>query len=320
MLNNLFLFIILINSMFLNAQYHPLIDENKTWVFNTFLYDTRFGNVQEQYDFFYFKGDTLLDGIKYNKLYSKQFNYKEASYYSNSQLYGLPYIEDRTIKKPILQALLREDIISQQVFYREFEYNYTYIYPERLWFDFKIKQDDEVINGEFNIPNIKVNISDIELLNNEFRKQIYYNYTIENRIIEGIGSIYGFKTPHWDYPIGDGFYWRTDLICVYNNKENLYGKCDQPDYVNNSRFINDKKFEFIIYPNPVKDKLIVDINSRTLQEINIEIYNANGKLIQKVVSYDSKIIIDIANISSGIYFVKISNSKEIIGNQKFIKH
>jgi hypothetical protein len=69
---------------------------------------------------------------------------------------------------------------------------------------------------------------------------------------------------------------------------------------------------FIIYPNPTSS--ILNINSN--EEIKlIEIYSLEGKLIFSTI--ENKI--DISNLKSGLYVIKVTNSKNEIGVKKLIK-
>ena len=72
-----------------------------------------------------------------------------------------------------------------------------------------------------------------------------------------------------------------------------------------------------IYPNPVKEVLIIE--SGELKIESVEIYNVAGQLLQsKIVNLQSDIIIDIAHLSSGTYFLKMQTaSGELV--QKLIK-
>ncbi|TAL68053.1 MAG: T9SS type A sorting domain-containing protein [Bacteroidetes bacterium] len=62
---------------------------------------------------------------------------------------------------------------------------------------------------------------------------------------------------------------------------------------------------FTIYPNPINDKLIIKTN-KTINSnyVNIEIYNLLGL---KVLENDYKPEIDVSNLISGVYFLRIGN-------------
>lgn len=76
--------------------------------------------------------------------------------------------------------------------------------------------------------------------------------------------------------------------------------------------VNDvKKSSIQIYPNPVKEKLIINTNNKIE---SVEIYSQNGQLLKTVKSKE----VNISNLSKGNYLVKIKTDKEAI-TQKIIK-
>jgi len=76
---------------------------------------------------------------------------------------------------------------------------------------------------------------------------------------------------------------------------------------------DENRLNISIYPNPVKDKLYIQGLSNTSK---VSIYNVLGKL---VLSETTKSEIDVDNLQSGIYIIKIvDEQKEII--RKFIKN
>ena len=80
-----------------------------------------------------------------------------------------------------------------------------------------------------------------------------------------------------------------------------------------------QKISFLLFPNPVKDKLTVKINGEI--EIGIlKIVDSLGKTIfqQDIKKNQKEILIDANKFSEGYYILQISSSN-YIGNQKFIK-
>jgi hypothetical protein len=67
----------------------------------------------------------------------------------------------------------------------------------------------------------------------------------------------------------------------------------------------DSKVE--IYPNPVDDKLYIETQTLT-QTLTIEIYDVYGRRQLSAVSHQPSVI-DVENLKSGIYFVKINTEK-----------
>lgn len=73
-----------------------------------------------------------------------------------------------------------------------------------------------------------------------------------------------------------------------------------------------------MYPNPVSDKkLYIDLGSIS-DDINVEIYNTEGRqLLSERFSFSSLLELDI-NMNKGFYFVKVSNNKDINHTMKLI--
>ncbi|MBK8723444.1 MAG: T9SS type A sorting domain-containing protein [Saprospiraceae bacterium] len=80
--------------------------------------------------------------------------------------------------------------------------------------------------------------------------------------------------------------------------------------------------EIKVYPNPTSDKLIIEIGESVPDFFNISIYDISGRLI---IDYDaekrnfSKLDIDIKDITTGIYFIKLKANEQIIFADKIIK-
>ena len=80
----------------------------------------------------------------------------------------------------------------------------------------------------------------------------------------------------------------------------------------------DNTFNITLFPNPTSNILNYNIvEQNTIEKYNICIYDMYGKLnfIKQSTNQGS---IDVSNYSKGIYFMRISNSKGIIQNKKFI--
>jgi uncharacterized repeat protein (TIGR01451 family) len=74
---------------------------------------------------------------------------------------------------------------------------------------------------------------------------------------------------------------------------------------------------FTIFPNPAKDKLNVAAKSG-VAVLSVGIYNLLGQLVKSVPHLESAIVVDVSDLNSGHYFVKI-NSDNGTSTEKFIK-
>ena len=74
-----------------------------------------------------------------------------------------------------------------------------------------------------------------------------------------------------------------------------------------------------IYPNPAKENLIIElIESNISQKTIISIYNIQGQLCRQIISNQPKNEIDIKDLSTGLYVIKLNNEKETFQG-KFVK-
>ncbi|QAA82523.1 T9SS type A sorting domain-containing protein [Aequorivita sp. H23M31] len=76
---------------------------------------------------------------------------------------------------------------------------------------------------------------------------------------------------------------------------------------------------FSVYPNPSQDKLFV-ISSKDLDVLKIQIFNWEGRLLNGQTSFSGKqIAINVSDLSSGIYFLKLFDRNGTVEIVKFIK-
>jgi len=64
----------------------------------------------------------------------------------------------------------------------------------------------------------------------------------------------------------------------------------------------------IVFPNPTRDFLNIEITPADTGRIVLEIFNVSGrKVLNKSVEHESIMEVDISDMSSGIYFLKVFN-------------
>ena len=81
---------------------------------------------------------------------------------------------------------------------------------------------------------------------------------------------------------------------------------------------NKKDETLIVYPNPVKENLFVQIPK--IEEVYIIIYSFNGRVIKSVKSNYKKTDISVSNLPQGIYFLVVKNKEgQVIGKNKIVK-
>lgn len=79
----------------------------------------------------------------------------------------------------------------------------------------------------------------------------------------------------------------------------------------------------IVYPNPTKGNLYIDVSSSVITRAKFTIMNMEGKIL-KVIQSDlvegiNKIILNVDELSAGLYILKVTDGKALNYSQKFTK-
>jgi hypothetical protein len=75
-----------------------------------------------------------------------------------------------------------------------------------------------------------------------------------------------------------------------------------------------------VYPNPAKDYLKLVIENNEIDDLSYQLSNLDGKLLQVKKVESNETLIPMDNILSGVYFLRITVSKEEIKVFKIIKN
>ncbi|MDO6595442.1 M28 family peptidase [Oceanihabitans sp. 2_MG-2023] len=71
-----------------------------------------------------------------------------------------------------------------------------------------------------------------------------------------------------------------------------------------------KNTEIAFYPNPVKTNLVIE-NIGSFEELEIELYDINGKLILQESAIKIKTTLNLSALSNGVYFLKIKTNNKL---------
>jgi len=287
--------------------YFSFIDTNSTWrdgieincshgssYLNHVWYDS-----QE-----FLKGDTIINSLAYKKLYLTGAKYlfiynhgdetHDTSFYCNYYIGGL-----------------RED--SAKVFWVDTNG------VEHLRFNFDLQIGDSIdITYGLGFYAVVQSIDSI-LIANSYRKNINLSFNSATLfLIEGIGTQYGLLGRYDPYSICEGgilrsYFYNDSLAYQYQNSIYLL------NCLTNSIDENPESFStFHLYPNPATNELVI-VNPEQ-GETQIDIYNALGEKVyeQRVTSGIQRTTINIADFSSGIYFLKVNTVDGAIVT-KFVK-
>jgi hypothetical protein len=115
--------------------------------------------------------------------------------------------------------------------------------------------------------------------------------------------------------LNDTLVYNDSLVC---REVNFYREAQQQWEQKAEVKANKEKFSIYLYPNPVSHQLSIMFSEETTGEIKIT--DALGNLIyfDQVKQNAKQRIIDLSNISAGLYFLQFSNSSELC-TKKFIK-
>ena len=127
-----------------------------------------------------------------------------------------------------------------------------------------------------------------------FYENLYFNFFTENT-----------NTNNFTYSISEIENVKTLRINSMFNKQAVYS----------SQMLSNKEynaFDFSIYPNPASEFIDVSINNQSLKNAQIKVYNTLGKLCKTTIINSNEERIDLQNLASGIYLIKLETSEGII--------
>ncbi len=75
-----------------------------------------------------------------------------------------------------------------------------------------------------------------------------------------------------------------------------------------------------VYPNPTSDFLILNVGNFDLSTFNFEIYEVNGKLLERKKITSITETISLENLPSSTYFLKVTSNNEEVKTFKIIKN
>lgn len=147
-------------------------------------------------------------------------------------------------------------------------------------------------------------------------------YSSAGLYMERIGAPKGeFISPRFvgEFPTSGNL---PEVLCYSDNEisHSFHGKMELINskcaIVQVPNAINDLKYlaqQIDIYPNPASEKLTISGLEQVSVPLNLYIYDLTGKQIRAVLSLNSKKIeIDVSNLASGLYFLKMVVGQEYI--------
>jgi len=265
--------------------YIPLAIDSAQWVIaqddveTPYYIDNLFG--------YRINGDTVINGYKYKKVYSRSFTSLNGDYFP-------PYI----VHEGSLFGVVRDSVAQEKVYAIRFD-NWATSCPtneEYLMYDFSLNIGDS-IEGLCQIMGQNDSVTQVyqQYFAGEIRRHWQMSVPcVQN--IEGVGSTQGlFETPFCGLSGWDSFLY---LYCQGSDEQCLSG------FLANVDDISEQQNVISVYPNPVKN--IINIKKKSSDILSYIIYNIFGKVVLKGNIKSSDYQIDISELSQGLYFLSIN--------------
>ncbi|MFY9310413.1 MAG: T9SS type A sorting domain-containing protein [Bacteroidia bacterium] len=288
-------------------QYRPFPTDSAQWSIRHTI-GTPFDQTSFQHKM---KGDTLLNGIVYHKIY-----------YSTDLAYSSP--------NEILHCFVREDT-TKKVFIK-YPIDVGVDTTEFMLYDFNLQVGDTTTIRLFyptdSLFKLVVTNVDSNLFLTEYRKYIglqpiggwmwgggcddSFSWT------EGLGcNIGGFL--YNEFPANacfEGYVY--DLVCFWHKGVYVFGGT-YCDYETGTKEIETNDFNLLLYPNPATDELNIVFNDTTATTAIVEIHDLFGKLIERVplkagVAYNYYT----QSLQKSIYVVSLYMNGKLSENKKLV--
>ena len=261
-MKHVFALFLLLSPVFMSVQgqYYPLVNEDFEW--NMLSQGIiSFGSTQ------YFEGDTLIDGVTYNKFIS---------------------VLDLAPESPVIDALIREDVDNQIV--------YAYFSGvESQLYDFDVAPGDLVATVVFGCET-SVTVESVSTISIAGTDRDLITMTSGEYWIEGIGSVYSVLGANYIDCIPD---WNPLLTCFSNMAIPEWAHPDQGTCVIATSIVENED-QFALYPNPATDGITISGG----QGERFKVVDLTGKILFGGV-LQGTVIVETNSLATGIYFIQI---------------
>ena len=148
-----------------------------------------------------------------------------------------------------------------------------------------------------------------------------YNILVDGKLVETNIKALTFTDEASVWKVYDGLTHYVEVVAVYENEMTSVGVIGEISDVVNVKKIEENKCS--IYPNPVNDRLYIETQTLTqtqtqTQTLTVEIYDVYGRVQKLSAISGQQSVINVANLNSGVYFVKVvTENGEVV--KRFVK-
>lgn len=236
------------------------------------------------------KGDTLINGKSYNKIYC------------STLVYTFPP-EKLTVTNLGYCFGIRQDIATKRV-YRTYDVNNSTI--DTLLYDFDLKIGDTVtrtfITRPSNPDQVVISIDSVTFYGKKYKRFHLKGTMPDAALIEGIGSVNGL------IEYNEGSFESAYLLDNFCNSD--HSDCSVPLALNVAE-INNADKALSIYPNPFSDELYLNFKTDEPKRKGILI-DLLGKEIRTFDCSNKQSTMKRGELKDGAYFLKIINGDHTI--------
>lgn len=280
-------------------SYHHLPDSNAKWCikYNNHFIPPPFWWYTNYWETYY-SGDTTISNREYKKIEKTEYDI----FCLNTVINGPQYI-----------GAIRDDTIHKQVFYVPYGQS-----NEELIYDFNLESGDTLISYLNWYEPLIVDFVDSVLISSDYHKRIVFQY-YEAEIIEGIGSITGIVEELVAFEGG------SHLCALYIDTTFTFPEfpCNlsatDTCLISNIESQLHRPSNFAVFPNPAANQFQIEISSELLfHHPRLEIISSMGKTCKSQILINDVTRIDLNDLISGIYIVKIYTDNKSVSSKKLI--
>ncbi len=278
------------------AQYIPMVEEGKFWIYN--VHSNSDFPSSESGHAITFLGDTIINSLIYKKVYKLKLKGEHGCAVTEMPCWDFDYPYQTEERKLI--SLIREDTTEKKVFNLPI-FNGSPASEENLIYDFSLSIGDTINTSIYDFIGANIYSDDGWGIVDSF--DIIQKYEIERPTILSYGIIYWHGLPvQGQARIFQGFglesygIFHAGLTLL---KDFCEGEIDQCELILSASSVEKSK-EVNIFPNPSQGIFNISIEKEKIELIKV--YSLLGELKSEFQHTDN---IDISDFPKGVYFLEI---------------